>query len=207
MEIHKRLLPILLIVLLVFTSFQTASAQAGGPVVRITQIDVSKFPQVTLYVSVTDASGEPFGVNPDQIQVSEKGQFMTLEQISGSGDIGPLTTLLVMDVSGSMNNAGKLDAAKSAAQAYIAQMRPGDRAGLLTFNTKVTYAQEITADHTALDQAIQSLKAKDDTAMFDALEQATQILKDVSGRKAIIVLTDGLDNQSKYTADDITRAI
>ncbi len=198
---------IALILLLASALSGPAAAQAEGPTIRITQQDSSKFPQVTVYVSVTDASGEPFGVDPGQIQISEEGQFMEPQQISGSGDIGPLITLLVMDVSGSMNNAGKLDAAKAAAQAYIDQMRPGDQAGLLVFNTKVTYVQQITSDQAILSQAVQNLNAKNDTAMFDAVDEATQILDDYSGRKAIIVLTDGLDNQSKHTPAEITQSI
>jgi Ca-activated chloride channel family protein len=192
---------------LMLTPLRIASAQSDGTQVRITQVDNSKFPQVTLYISVTDANGEPLAVDPDQIQISENGVVMQPSQVSGSGDIGPLTTLLVMDVSGSMNNAGKLSAAKAAAQAYVDQMRPQDQAGLLTFNTKVTYVQPITTDHAALSQAIKSLKAENDTAMYDALVQANQILQDHSGRKAIIVLTDGLDNQSKKTSDQVSQTI
>jgi hypothetical protein len=55
--------------------------------------------------------------------------------------------------------------------------------------------------------AIQGLIAGSDTAMYDALIQGTDLLKDVSGRKAIIVLTDGMDNRSKQTADGIVAAI
>jgi len=192
---------------LMLAPLQAATAQAAGALIRITQVDNSKFPQVTLYISVTDAKGEPMGVNPDQLQISENGVVMKPNQVSGSGEIGPLTTLLVMDVSGSMNNAGKLSAAKAAAQAYVNQMRTGDQAGLLAFNTKVTYVQTITSDHAALIQAINSLKAKDDTAMFDALAQANQILQNYPGRKAIIVLTDGMDNQSKKTSDQVIQTI
>jgi Ca-activated chloride channel homolog len=193
--------------LLLLAPLQTAGAQVAGAFIRITQVDNSKFPLVTLYVSVTDANGQPLPVNPDQLQISENGAVLTPDHVSGSGDFGPLTTLLVMDISGSMNNAGKLSAAKAAAQAYVAQMRPGDQAGLLTFNTKVTYVQAITSDSVALNQAIKSLKAENDTAMFDALFQANQILQDYPGRKAVIVLTDGLDNQSKKTSAQVMQTI
>jgi Ca-activated chloride channel homolog len=203
----KRVLLVGLSLLLLLAPLQTASAQSAGGQVRITQVDNSKFPKVTLYISVTDANGEPLAVDPGRIRISENGVVMHADKVSGSGDIGSLTTLLVMDVSGSMNNAGKLSAAKAAAQAYVDQMRPGDQAGLLTFNTKVTYVQSITTDHAALNQAIDSLKAENDTAMFDALVQANKILKDYPGRKAIIVLTDGLDNQSKKTSEQVTQTI
>jgi len=182
-------------------------AQEGRANIRITQVDNSKFPKVTVYVSVTNAAGEPLPVDPNQIRIFEEGQQMQPEQISGAGEIGPLTTLLVMDVSGSMFDAGKLVAAKEAAKAYVEQMRPGDQAGLLTFNTEVIYLQAITTDRDALLRAIDSLDARGDTAMFDALVKAAQILQDIPGRKAIIVLTDGLDNRSTHTSDQVIQEI
>ena len=207
MNIKMRGFLISLAFLLAFAPIQTVLAQVDGAHIRITQVDNSRFPQVTVYVSVTNAAGEPLAVNPNEIQVSENGELVQPSQISGSGEIGPLTTLLVMDVSGSMYDAGKLTAAKAAAQAYVEQMRPGDQAGLLTFNTKVTYLQPITTDRSALIQAINGLDARGDTSLFDALDQAARILTDVPGRKAIIALTDGLDNRSKFNADEVIQAI
>ena len=55
----------------------------------------------------------------------------------GQGGVGPLTTMLVMDVSGSMDKDGKIDGAKTAAKAYVDQMRSGDQAGLMVYNTQV----------------------------------------------------------------------
>jgi len=182
-------------------------AQDGQAQVRITQVDNSDFPRVTVYLSVTDADGQPLAVDPNSIQIFENGQLMQPEGISGSGEIGPLTTLLVMDVSGSMWDADKLTAAKSAAQSYVDQMRPGDQAGLLAFNTEVSYVQAVTTDHEALGRAISNLDARGDTAMFDALDQAVQILQPYAGRKAIIVLTDGLDNRSQHTAAEIIQEV
>jgi VWFA-related protein len=207
MKIQFRAFLVGLALLLAFAPLQMAFAQDAGANIRITQVDNSRFPQVTVYVSVTGATGEPLAVDSNRIQILENGQPMQPIQVSSSGGIGPLTSLLVMDVSGSMFDSGKLNAAKAAAQAYIEQMRPGDQAGLLTFNTNVTLLQAITTDHAALFQAVNSLDARGDTTMFDALDQVVQLLQDVPGRKAIIVLTDGLDNRSKYTADDVIQAI
>lgn len=198
--------PILLIALMPL-QIAASAPQDETPHIRITQVDNSQFPKVTVYVSVTNAAGEPVGVDPSQIQISENGQVMKADETGGKGEIGTLTTLLVIDTSGSMREAGKLDTAKAAAKAYVDQMRPGDQAGLLAFNTKVTYVQPLTADHAALTAAINSLNAQNDTAMYDALNEGAKTLKDVPGRKAIIVLTDGLDNVSKATADQVVKAI
>lgn len=183
-------------------------AQASGQLqVHITQVDTSAFPKVKVYISVTESSGEPAPVKLDTIQLYENSKRITPSDVTGIGNSVPLTTLLVVDISASMNYDNKLTSAKSAASAYVDQMRTGDEAGLLSFNTRITYVQPVTADHDKLKLAIQGLIAGSDTAMYDALIQGTDLLKDVSGRKAIIVLTDGMDNRSKQTADGIVAAI
>ena len=207
MNIHTRGLLISLALLLAFAPLQAASAQDGQANLRITQVDNSNFPKVTVYVSATDTNGNPLGIDPQQLQISENGQIMHLEQVSGSGETGGLTVLLVMDVSGSMNNGGKLDGAKAAARAFVDQLRSDDQAGLLTFNTEVSYRQVITTDRDVLKQSIHGLTAVNDTALFDALDQTVRILQGYSGRKAILVLTDGIDNRSLKTADDVIEAI
>ena len=189
-----------------------AQTPTPAPQIRITQVDNSKFPQVTVYVSVTDANGQPVGVDPNTIQISENGQAMKTTSANGTGSSttkgpGQLTTLLVIDVSGSMATANKLVAAKAAAKAYVDQMRPGDQAGVVAFDTKVNVVQAITNDHQALTKAIDSLQSGSDTAMFDALISGDQLLANIGGRKAILLLTDGMDNRSKNTVDAVISAI
>jgi VWFA-related protein len=186
----------------------TVSAQSDAQV-RITQVDNSKFPNVTVYVSVTNAAGEPVGIDPKTIQISENGQPMQPVDVRGGGEgqAQPLTTMLVLDISGSMEKNNKFAAAKEAAKTYVSQMRPGDQAGLITFDTQVRYVQPVTTDIAALTQTIDGLRTGSDTAMFNALVEAEKALEGISGRKAIIVLTDGLDNQSHSTADDVIAAI
>jgi VWFA-related protein len=198
------ILGISLICLTGLTPYQQADP---GAVARITQVDTSEFPKVTVYISVTDASGEPLEISVSQLVLKENGVAVTPDEIGGAGEIGPLTTMLVMDVSGSMNSSDKLQAAKQAARAYVDQVRPSDFAGLLAFNTQIEYVQPLTNDRQALLRAIEALKAKDDTAMYDALAKAIQFLEPTSGRKAVIVLTDGLDNRSKTSPQEVIQMI
>src|SRR3990170_5044955 len=87
----------------------------GDVQLQITQIDRSRFPEIRVYVSATDAAGEPAAISADDLRLFENGQPVEPESILGAGEGGPLTTMLVIDISGSMDVAGKLDAAKSAA--------------------------------------------------------------------------------------------
>jgi VWFA-related protein len=181
-----------------------ARAQAAEPLtVHITQVDTSAFPTVKVYISVTDSAGEPAPVNLDRIRLYENGRLMTPTDVSGIGDSVPLTTMLVMDISGSMAYDNKLESSKAAAIAYVNQMRPGDEAGLVSFDTNITYVQPTTADHDQLKAAIENLKTGSDTAMYDAAYESIDLLQAMTGRKAVIVLTDGMDNRSKHTAADV----
>jgi len=206
-RIPRNCLFLCIVFFLAFASLQPALAQEETLQVRITQVDATKFPQVTVYVSVTNADGEPVGADPNRIRLTEEGQSIKTGQVSGVSAVGALSTLLVMDVSGSMNNGGKLEAAKQAARAYVDQMRPGDQAGLISFNTAINTVQAVTPDHQALYAAIDSLTAQNDTAMFDALQEAILVLKPIPGRKAIIVLTDGLDNSSTSTSQAVVGSV
>ena len=190
-----------------FTTTPVTVTSTNGIQARISQVDNSKFPSVTVYISVTDAGGEPVEVSPSQIILEEDGQRITPDMIESSGDVGALTTLLVMDVSGSMNSNNKLDAAKVSARAFVDQARPSDSIGLLAFNTKVDYIQPLTNNHPLVVKAIDNLKARDDTAMYDALSQAIDLVQREEGRVAIIVLTDGLDNRSKISPQEVLNKI
>ena len=195
---------------LVLTSAFTTPLQQGSNVL-ITQVDTTQFPRITVYVSVTDAAGEPIAINPALITLSENGSAVPVDEVRalGEGEVvtSALATLLVLDVSGSMNQSGKLEGAKAAARAYVEQLQPGDQAGVLAFNTSARLLQPLTADREALLQAIDGLRAGDDTAMYDALGEAVGILQPFSGRKAIIVLTDGMDNRSQLGPDEVLAQI
>ncbi|RJP54366.1 MAG: VWA domain-containing protein [Anaerolineaceae bacterium] len=179
----------------------------GEPTVTITQVDTSKFPQVTVYISVTDAAGEPVNISASSLQVYENGVLMTPTEITNQGEIGPLTTLLVIDISGSMFNSKKIVGAQNAAKAYVEQMRPQDQAGVISFNTEVKVVQSVTSDRAALIAAIDSLVPDLDTAMFDALSQGVNTLAPIEGRKTIVLLSDGLDNVSQSGLENVISAI
>ena len=204
------LLSLSLILLLMLFPAPAALAQQSGPQIRITQVDKSKFPQVTVYVSVVDEHGQPVGIDPATIQIQESGKTMQLTDVrggNGSAKSNPVTTMLVIDISGSMDKNGKLVAAKDAAKAYVAQMRPGDQAGLMAYDTKTYYVQPVTSDTAALNTAIDGLVTGGDTAMYNALVEAEKNLETITGRKSIIVMTDGLDNKSKSTVDDVIAGV
>jgi VWFA-related protein len=204
----KKIIHTTLVLLSLFTLTGFSPAQQTEEVqVRITQIDTSDFPKVTVYVTVTDADGDPVGLDPTQIRLMENGEEIPLDQIEGAGEVDPLTVLLAMDVSGSMLYVGKLEAAKAAARIFVEQLRPVDKIGLLTFHTEIDYVQPITTDRQLILNAIDGLEAEQDTAMYDALIEGIGILSEIKGRKAIVAITDGLDTLSQSNPEAVLEGI
>ena len=181
--------------------------QAEDPNIRITQIDTSDFPKVTVYVTVTDSDGDPVGLDPARIRLMENGEIIPLDQSEGAGEIDPLTVLLAMDISGSMLYAKKLESAKAAARVFVDQLRPTDRIGLLAFHTEIFYVQPITEDRELILNAIDNLKAEEDTVMYDALIEGINILSEIKGRKGVVAITDGLDTLSQATPESVLEQI
>ena len=197
---------LVLSILLSMSAFQP-QPQEDGPGVRITQVDTSQFPEVTVYVAVSDSQGQPLGVDPDRIQLLENGEVIPPESITGAGEVPPLNVLLAVDISGSMLYLDKLEAARQAAVLFVEQLRPADRVGLLTFHTETDYVQPLTTDRDLILTAIRGLEAKEDTAMYDALVEAAGIMEDVSGRAAIVAITDGLDTLSESSLESVLQQI
>ena len=201
-----------LILSLVLTSAASPYSQVGQeteetPNITITQVDVSQFPRVTLYLSATNAAGEPVAVDASKLIIKEDDREITPETVEGEGEVGGLTSMLVMDVSGSMLHDQKLVIAKSVAKEYVNQMRSSDQAGLISFSDQIRVVQDVTGDKELLAEKIDSIYATGDTAMYDALMKAVEVLNPLSGRKAVIALTDGMDNRSVNKPDDVVDAI
>jgi VWFA-related protein len=197
---------LVLISLVTLTGFSTQQ-QTEDMVIRITQVDTTDFPKVTVYVTVTDSEGDPIGLDPARIQLKENDLVIPVDQIEGAGEIDPLTVLLAVDISGSMLYANKLEAAKTAAKLFVEQLRPVDRIGLLAFHTEIFYVQPITENREQILNAIDNLQADQDTVMYDALLEGIQILSDIKGRKAIVAITDGLDTLSTSTPETVLETI
>jgi len=109
----------------------------------------------------------------------------------------PTSTMLVMDVSGSMSE--ELADAKSAARLFVDLLRPIDRAGVVQFSHTIAAFQEFTNDKQKLLAIIDSAKADGATALYDALVYAVQATRRENSRRAIIVYTDGVDISSTLT--------
>lgn len=190
------------------------AAQTSTPntyTVQITQVDTSNYPEINVYVSVIDANGNAVRtLDQNDFTLLESGQVVPIGDVYQSGEAGPVSAVLAIDRSGSMLDPvgdPKIAAAKQSAQAFVDLMRPEDQTGVVVFNTQVTVIQPLTTDKTLLRQAVQSIDAYDNTAMYDGLGESIEMLQDAQGRKAIILLSDGLDNSSRLSFDQVMQIL
>lgn len=112
----------------------------------------------------------------------------------------PINVALLLDTSKSTTLV--LDDIKRAAKDFVKQLRPQDRAMIVTFDYHETALCEFTANHKTLERAIGNARIgeRPGTKLRDAVyDVMTEELKSVKGRKAIVVLTDGKDHGSEIT--------
>ncbi len=203
----RQLIPFVLALAITLVAALGVSAQ-GPTNITVTQIDPSHFPQIDVYVSATDAAGNPIRTaDANAFRLQENGQPMQLVAATRSGEQGPVSTVLVIDRTGSMAFANKMDGAKQAAATFVNLMRPGDKTALIQFDTEIDTLQPLTDDKAALLASIQKIYPRGNTMLYDTIARAGKYFEGVSGRKAMIVVTDGMDNASKLNLDTLTQQL
>src|SRR5439155_27124657 len=127
------------------------------------------FPKVRVSVSVADSVGLPItGLDANAFELKEDDQVISPLRVDSVVDSQePVATALVMDVSGSMADDAKIDAAKSAAAAFVDTFGPKDSAALISFSDQVKVVQPYTTDRAVLKSAIAGLQANGDTLLYD----------------------------------------
>src|SRR3990172_5738641 len=177
----------------------TSATTSGASSVGLVQIDPSLFPSVCTYVDVLTSSGVPVPNLPaDSFCLYQDGSPVsgfTVQELSA--DSCRTATCLVIDVSGSMNTGGKITAAKDAAKRYVRQMNIYDRTAIVKFSDCFTVVKNFTSDTTVLINAINGLSTGGYTAYFDGVWKGVSLTTTELGSKAVIALTDGMENESE----------
>lgn len=165
----------------------------GDFTVELAQIDTSKYPDITLYVSVRDRDGQIVeGLREEDFQVTEDGVSVDIIAFS-AGIRSAIATVLTIDRSTSMGAENKMAGAKSAAIIFVELMREHDKAGLVAFNEDVATLQSFTSDKAALKRQIESLSPGGCTAWYDGVYDSVALIATLEGRRSVILLSDGID--------------
>src|SRR5262245_41234514 len=161
---------------------------------------------VQLDVKVTDQNGRPVpGLTKNDFVLYEDKVSQDIESVSS--EEAPVSMGLAIDTSGSMR--AKLYTVSDAARGLIRQMRPDDEAFLVQFQTEAELLQEFTSDRRELEEALRRIYASGGTALLDAIIAAADHAheKGKRRRKALVVITDGLEKNSSVKEKAVIEAM
>jgi len=156
---------------------------------------------VVLNITVTDKTGQYVkGLKGSDFKVYEDGVEVQTNMIASfSLQESPYAAVVLLDSSGSME--ARFSLARSAAIRFLDGLRPEDVAAVYRFDSKVERVQEFSGGRDLAPIAY-GIKAKGMTTLNDAIVEASKTLADrTEVRKAIVVLSDGMDTFSKATGD------
>lgn len=122
--------------------------------------------------------------------------------VSFTGEDTPCSVGLILDLSGSMRDI--LGPAKDAVRAFLATSNPDDDFLLLTVSTNPQVAAAFTSESEQLERNLYPAQASGSTALIDTIYMGLQqIRKARSARRALLVVSDGMDNHSRYSKPEL----
>jgi Ca-activated chloride channel homolog len=217
--------PILLLVLAFFaTSWHAASAQSDLDEVHVTprvtqppansshdavdpslnahSAPIKKDVELVLVpVTVTDPRGRlVVGLDKDNFQIFDGKQKQEIRHFSNED--GPVSLGIVFDMSGSMQD--KLERAQEAVVQFCKIANPQDEFFMVTFSDAPRLAVDFTSDVEDIQRALLASVAKGRTALLDSIYLSLNQMRQAKYQKrAILVISDGGDNRSRYTEHEI----
>ena len=180
-------------------------ADGAATEVVLNEVNQETYPDVRLFVTVLQDGTPISGLGADDFRVRE--DEVDQAPLTVDPQLPPLSVVLAVDTSGSM--APAMDAAKAAAGTFLDTLGAEDGAQVLGFAREVSEVTGMTTDRAALDTAIGGLSARGDTALYDALARSVELIGAETGRKAIVLLSDGVDDDgagrplSEATAESV----
>ncbi len=153
---------------------------------------------VNVLTSVTDADGAPVGgLRRQDFAIDDDGQPQKIALFERQTN-RPLNLVLALDTSGSVRK--DLDAERAAARRFARSiLRPQDSMSLIEFASDVHQVVPFTSNVKAIEHGLNTLHSGAATALYEAIEKASQSLASRDGRKVLVLVTDGGD-----TADTVT---
>jgi Ca-activated chloride channel homolog len=156
-------------------------------------------------VTVTDPYNRIVtGLEPDNFRVFEDN--VEQEVVNFSSEDVPISIGVILDLSGSMAN--KLGKAKEAAFQFFKTANPEDEFFLVGFNERAQLLSPFTSNVEDLQSRMLSASARGKTALLDAIYLGLSQMRGAhSGKRALLIISDGGDNSSRYNEKDIKRFV
>jgi VWFA-related protein len=160
---------------------------------------------VLVPVSVTDPSNRyVLGLEKDDLHLFEDGVEQKVTHFSNED--APLSIGLLVDTSGSMGS--KLDTSRHAVGEFLKTLNAADEAFLVEFSDRAELSVPLTNNSATIESSINSATSGGLTALLDAVHLGLQEMKRAKNpRKALLVISDGGDNNSRYTSGQISNLV
>jgi Ca-activated chloride channel family protein len=162
---------------------------------------------VSVSVVVKNQKGRPVtGLLRKDFELFDSGRMRDIADFRS--EASSVSVAVLLDTSGSMHISGKWAAAREAVTKLAAELERGrDHIALFSFDNELHVVQPFTTSPSDVVDALKRLEPWGSTAMFDAVAATGKRLVEEGGmRRAIVVITDGLDNRSRLDATDVSAA-
>lgn len=170
--------------------------------VKVDNVDVRTVP---LFVSVVDRNGTTHDdVDRALFKIIDGGEEGKILQFSKAFD-QPISIALLIDASASMTYSMQ-DVTKAAHTFATQTLRKGDRCGVYAIRDVPRVMQPLTDDQALIGKALDNIVATGETSLYDGIDTAIRDLKNEKFRRAIVILTDGGDNDSLDSWNDVERS-
>ncbi|HSK70907.1 MAG TPA: VWA domain-containing protein [Pyrinomonadaceae bacterium] len=159
---------------------------------------------VTLTLTVTDIYGRYVsGLTKDAFTVFDDGNEQEITFFSDSD--APVSIGILFDVSGSMSGE-KIGKARKALERFINTSHPNDEYFLIAFNSRAQLLLDRTRDGEAVLRKLTLVEPRKNTALYDAVYLGTErVTRGAHQKKAILIISDGQDNASRYNFKEVRR--
>jgi hypothetical protein len=117
--------------------------------------------------------------------------------------VAPVSIVLALDASGSMTRSAQ--AVQDAASTFIRSLRPGDSLGVMLFADRAELVSELTTNRDIAGDSVKRYKAGGGTALYDAVGSALDVLSPIDGRRVVVVVSNGRDENAESTGPGSTR--
>jgi len=185
------------------------AADASGRVARdaivlepFEVVDLTEVTSVLLETSVYDREGQfvaNFDVN--QFAVRENGIEQVVDLVTREAT--PTSLMLLVDNSQSMHR--RMEFLRRATNQFVSKLGPRDSVLVAPFNARISTITGPTQDPETVVDAISRMRAEGGTAIVDALLEGLQLVGGLEGRRAVVLLTDGYDENSRADAEGVLR--
>jgi Ca-activated chloride channel homolog len=155
---------------------------------------------VPVYATVLDTQGRLVpSLEQDAFTILDNGKPQEITFFQNG--VTPFTVVVMMDYSASMT--ANLELLEAAAEQFLLRLLPEDKGQVGAFSDKIQFSGTFTSDRDDLIGALNDLQFGNPTRLWDAVDASMMELKDVEGRKVVLVFTDGDDTASRIGMGDV----